>query len=87
MITALALLLGITMTVLFFLILFVRNDHKFTDELAKRFEDEKGSIDQRFAILERRKQVIAEAIASHPKPAGVGNVRMRTWNEDSESAE
>lgn len=41
----------------------------------------------RIAVLEKRKAVIADAVASQAKPAGVGNRKPRTWNEDAVEAE
>jgi hypothetical protein len=43
--------------------------------------------EERITVLERRKAVIAEAVAAQPKPAGVGGVKMRSWNEDMPVAE
>lgn len=49
--------------------------------------DEAGKREDRIVFLEKRKTVIAEAVAGQPKPAGVGAVhsatRIRTWDQDA----
>jgi hypothetical protein len=40
-------------------------------------------LQNKVTILERRKAVVAEAVAGQPKPAGVAQVKLRTWNEDA----
>jgi hypothetical protein len=72
----LGVLLGITMTLLGF---GAYKAWSWLTALEKRVMD---SLD-RIVFLERRKSVVADAVAGQPKPAGVAQVKLRTWNEDA----
>lgn len=76
----LGVLLGITMTILACLI----RDYL---ETRKAHGAEIKSLAARVEFLEKRKALLAEVVASQPKPAGVGAThgatRIRTWNEDA----
>lgn len=79
--TVLALLLGVTITVVAGLTWFVRKEKTGRCDLDYGCQLKFAAIEERFVALERRKAVIAEAVASQPKPAGVGGVRPRSWSE------
>jgi len=76
----LGVLLGVTMTVLAYLLYQFRENAKADFALFKDLTD-------RVVLLEKRKALLAEAVTSQPKPVGVAGQKLRTWNEDAPIAE
>lgn len=76
----LGVLLGITMTVLGYMLYERRRANAIYIEAIKDLTD-------RVVFLGRRKALLAEAVATQPKPAGVGAIhstmRVRTWDQDA----
>jgi hypothetical protein len=76
----LGVLLGVTMTILGWLVYESREHRKLIIDLQNRLIHGMG---ERVSALERRKAVIAEAAVSQPKPIGV----RRQWSENMPAAE
>lgn len=81
----LGVLLGITMCAVAWAI----NESREHRKLIIDIQNAVVAVESRVAFLEKRKALLAEAVATQPKPAGVGAVhsRVRTWNEDAPPVE